>query len=607
MSFEHLYQSQWVREMNDQVEQVKSKIDIVEIIGEKVVLKKAGRHFKGLCPFHSEKSPSFIVSPERQSFKCFGCQIGGDVISFLEQYDGMSFLEALEMLAKRVGITLESYRPTSQDSYKKKLFEIMSLASEYYHFLLTKHRSGEAGREYLKMRGIGADAIAQFHLGYAPAQWRSVSDYLINKKKYAPEDLEAAGLVISKQRTANSIQQSPHYYDRFRGRVIFPLKDHKGVVVGFSGRTLSKDEKEAKYINSPETMLYSKSRLLYGLWENREYIRKANEIVLVEGELDVIPSWQANVKQAVAIKGSAFTSEQAQLMARYTKNVIMSLDSDSAGQEAIKRAVVVAENMDLSIRVVQVTGGKDPGDVATANPRNWREMVKSSVLYWDFLISSAFEKNDPKTGTGAKAISGEVIPALSLIANSVIRAHYVRDLSTKLGVPEESIYSEIERFTKRKELNILKQTVSSIEKGQISRRQEVEEYLLSLSLQYFDKIKVQLAKVETEWISTMSCAKILAKLQTWDPKIEFKIQELSKSLPPELQSVIDSTYLCDLSRVDDPIKEWEGVVSEIRSLYAKAELKKLSSEIAKAEKNGLVTADLQERFVTLSKSLSGIM
>jgi len=171
--------------MNDQVEQVKSKIDIVEIIGEKVVLKKAGRHFKGLCPFHSEKSPSFIVSPERQSFKCFGCQIGGDVISFLEQYDGMSFLEALEMLAKRVGITLESYRPTSQDSYKKKLFEIMSLASEYYHFLLTKHRSGEAGREYLKMRGIGADAIAQFHLGYAPAQWGSGERVLENARNWS--------------------------------------------------------------------------------------------------------------------------------------------------------------------------------------------------------------------------------------------------------------------------------------------------------------------------------------------------------------------------------------------------------------------------------------
>lgn len=593
--------------MNDQVELVKSKIDIVEVIGERVVLKKAGRHFKGLCPFHSEKSPSFIVSSERQSFKCFGCSEGGDVISFLEKYDGMSFLESLEMLAKRVGVTLESYRPTSQDAYKKKLLEIASLASEYYHFLLTKHQSGEEARNYLKSRGIGSEAIAQFNLGYAPNQWRSVSDFLVQKKKYAPEDLEAVGLVIRKD--ANS------FYDRFRGRVMFPLKDHKGVVVGFSGRILSggsspsheASASDAKYINSPETMLYSKSKMLYGLWENREYIRKENGIVLVEGELDMIPSWQSGVKNVAAIKGSAFTTEQAQLIARFTKNVAMSLDSDSAGQEAIKRAVIIAENMDLSIRVVQIKGGKDPGDVATANARSWREMVSSAVLYWDFLIDSAMAQHDPKTGAGARAISEEVVPALSLITNSVMRAHYVSELAKRLSVPEESIYSEINRSNKKKELNILKKTVSSIEKGQLSRREEMEEYLLSLALQHYSLIKEYLPKIDLAWVSTPSITKILDKLLSFDPKLEFKIQELAKDIPAELQPILDSTYLKDLSRVEDPLKEWETVAAEIRGMYVRSELKKLSSEIAEAEKKGEVTEELQTRFVSLSKSLSGIM
>lgn len=583
--------------MNDQVELVKSKVDIVEIVGERIVLKKAGRHFKGLCPFHSEKSPSFIVSAERQSFKCFGCQEGGDVISFLQKYDGMSFLEALEMLAKRVGITLESYRPTSQDAYRKRLLELMSLASEYYHFLLTKHASGEEARSYLKSRGIGSEAISQFNLGYAPNQWRSVSDFLILKKKYSAEELEAAGLVIRKD--------SNSFYDRFRGRIIFPLKDHKGVVVGFSGRTLIKDEKEAKYINSPETMLYSKSKMLYGLWENREYIRKENGIVLVEGELDVIPSWQAGVKNVAAIKGSAFTQEQAQLMTRFTKNVIMSLDADSAGQEAIKRAVTIAENMDLSIRVVQIIGGKDPGDVATANPRSWREMVNSAALYWDFLIDSSLSKHNPKTGEGARAISIEVVPVLAQITNSVMRAHYVGELSKKLNVPEESIYSEISRTNKKKELNILKETVTSIEKGQVSRREEMEEYLLAISLQHFDQIRPNLSKIELGWISIPAIAKILDRLVTWEDKKEFKIQTLSTILAPELQPIIDKTYLRDLSRVEDPLKEWEKIFSEIKSLYVRAELKKLAAEISEAEKKGQVTEDLQTRFANLSKSLSG--
>ncbi len=582
--------------MNDQVELVKSKIDIVEIIGERVILKKAGRHFKGLCPFHSEKSPSFIVSAERQSFKCFGCQEGGDVLTFMQKYDGYSFLEALEVLAKRVGVTLESYRPTSQDSHKKKLLEIMSLATEYYHYLLTKHQSGEEARQYLKARGINSEAIGQFYLGYAPNQWRSVSDFLINKKKYAPEELEAVGLVIRKD--------SNSFYDRFRGRVMFPLKDHKGVVVGFSGRTLIKDEKEAKYINSPETMLYSKSRMLYGLWENREQIRKADSIVLVEGELDVIPSWQVGVKNVAAIKGSAFTNDQAQLMTRFTKNVIMSLDSDSAGQEAIKRAVVIAENLDMSIRVVQITGGKDPGDVATTNARSWKEMVGKAVLYWDFLIDSALTRNDPKTGAGASAISSEVIPALSQIANSVMRAHYVSDLAKKLKVPEESIYSEIERTNKRKELNILKQTVSSIEKGKVSRREELEEYLLAISLQFFDQIKQNIPKIEIKWIEALAVSKIFDRLMLFDQKTSFKIQDFSKTLPSELQPILDETYLLDLSRVEDPAKEWERVLFEIQGMYVRAELKKLAAEIAEAEKKGEVTEQLQARFVDLSKSLN---
>ncbi|KKU45788.1 MAG: primase protein [Microgenomates group bacterium GW2011_GWA2_46_7] len=578
--------------MNDQVEQVKQKVDIVEIIGERVALKKAGRHFKGLCPFHSEKSPSFIVSPERQSFKCFGCQEGGDVISFLQKYDGYSFLEALELLAKRVGITLESYRPSSQDTYRRRLQEILSLASEYYQYLLAKHERGEEAREYLKSRGIGGEAISQFYLGFAPNQWRSVSDYLVKKKGYGEEELLAVGLTIR--------SEAGRYYDRFRGRIMFPLKDHKGVGVGFSGRTLSKETTEAKYINSPETILYSKSRMLYGLWENREYIRKEKTIVLVEGELDVIPSWQAGVRHVVAIKGSAFTEGQAQLMARYCPNVIMSLDADPAGQEAIKRAVIVAEQLDLSIRVVQITEGKDPGEVATSNPRRWREMIKGSVLFWDYLIESACRANDAKTGIGAKNIAAEVIPALSQITNSVVRAHYVSELAKRLSVPEESIYSEIERSIKRKTLNSLKQTIGGIEGGRMGRREEVEKYALSLVLQFYPKIGIHLGKLKVGWLETAGVAKIFEQLQAWEAKSEFKIQAFSLSLPAELQPTVDETYLKDLSETIDPEREWGKIVGEIKEMYVRDELKKLTQAITMAEKKGDPIEELQAKFASLS-------
>jgi DNA primase len=580
----------------DQVQEVKEKVDIVEIIGSRITLKKAGRHFKGLCPFHSEKSPSFIVSPERQSYKCFGCQEGGDVISFLQKYDGYSFLEALEFLAKKVGVTLTSYRPTSEDARRKRLLSALSLAGEYYHFLLTKHESGAQAREYLKNRAITNEAIIQFNLGFAPSQWRSVSDFLVQKKGYTVDELCDVGLVI---RSDNG-----KYYDRFRGRVMFPLKDHKGVVVGFSGRTLSKDVKEAKYINSPETVLYSKSRMLYGLWENREYIRKADQILLVEGELDMIPSWQAGVKQVAAIKGSAFTEEQAKLIARYTKNVVMSLDADSAGQEAIKRAVKIADEMELSIRVVSVTGGKDPGDVATANPRLWREEVKGSTLYWDFLLKSLVTKHDQKTGSGTSAIAAEMVPALSQISNLVIRAHYAAELAKTLGIPEQSIYEEIERFSKKKQLTALRHVVAKIETSPQSRREELEIYLLSLLLQQYRELAPRVDEYAPELISQRGVERILTALAQYPKPVQFEIAAFVRTLPAELAPLVDRAYLMDISEVTDVGKEWERALKELTALYVKERVKELSTQIAQAEREGSPTlASLQAEFSELVKRL----
>ncbi len=586
----------------DQVELVKSKTDIVQVIGERVALKRAGRHFKGLCPFHSEKSPSFMVSPERQSYKCFGCQEGGDAIAFLQKYDGMSFFEALEALAKRAGVTLEDYRPSAADSERKRLLTLMSLASEYYHYLLTKHESGREAREYLKKRGVTNEAISQFYLGFAPAQWRSVSDFLIKKKQYTPQELEKTGMVIRQERATG-------YYDRFRGRVMFPLKDHKGVVVGFSGRTLSPDTKEAKYINSPETSLYSKGRMLYGLWENREAIRKADQLVLVEGELDVIPSWQAGVKQVAAIKGSAFTPEQAQLVSRYTKNVAMSLDADLAGQEAIKRAVVVAEPLDMSIRVVQVEGGKDPGEVASANPRAWREQVARAALYWDFLLDSAMARHNPGSGEGTSAISREVVPAIAGISNLVMRAHYVSELSSRLHVPEASIYDEITRLAKRRELSTLKETVAKIERGATNRREELSLYVLSLALQYYNVLHELFGTVQSAWFSHPAAAKLFAALSGWDAEQPFTIQAFAAKLPPELAPTLDECYLRDLPvQADEVVREWQHSSVELEVLAIRDQQKALAAEIAKAEsgKGGEVLLPLQEEFSRLSRRLSEI-
>lgn len=579
----------------DQVEEVKSKVDIVEVVGSRVNLKKAGRHFKGLCPFHSEKSPSFIVSPERQSYKCFGCQKGGDVFTFLEDYEGMSFLEALEYLAGKVGVTIQSYRPTEADAKRRRVLSALSLAGEYYHYLLTKHESGAEAKKYLVKRGVTNESVELFNLGYAPSQWRSVSDFLIKKKGYGVEEVQEAGLII--------VSGEGKYYDRFRGRVMFPLRDHKGVVVGFSGRTLSSEKTEAKYINSPETLVYHKSQLLYGLYENREAIRKDDRIVLVEGELDVIPSVQAGVKSVVAIKGSAFTSEQAQIMSRYSRNVYMSLDADMAGQEAIKRAVQIAEGLDLSIRVVQITGGKDPGEVASENPRAWRELVGKAVLYWDFLIDSACSRRDPKSGEGASEITREVVPALTQIANRVVQAHYVSKLATRLGVSESVIFEEMGRFAKKKELSHLRSVVSTIEQGSVKRSDELSLYLLSLALQNYVVFKDKLAEIELDWVTHPAGKKLFERIV--GEKDEWSIKEFADKLPAELLPTLDAAYLRDLTRVDEVDREWERTVRELEELYTREQLKVITTQLAgvsQSDTEGMKR--LQEDFGRLSRRLS---
>lgn len=580
----------------DQVEEIKSKVDIVELIGARVTLKKAGRHFKGLCPFHSEKSPSFVVSAERQSYKCFGCQEGGDALTFLQKYEGMSFLEALEFLAARVGVVLKSYRPTAADAERKRVLEVLSLASEYYHYLLTKHPSGGVGITYLTKRGITKESIEQFYLGYAPTQWRSVSDFLIAKKGYKSEDLEAAGLII---RT-----EGGKYYDRFRGRIIFPLRDHKGVVVGFSGRVLVSETKEAKYINSPETGVYHKSQMLYGLYENREAIRKEDKVVLVEGELDVIPSVQAGVKPTVAIKGSAFTAEQAQIIRRYSRNILMSLDADMAGQEAIKRAVSIAETMDLSIRVVQIKGGKDPGDVARENPRSWREMVKGAVLYWDFLIASVAERVDPKSGEGVETITREVVPALAQIANKVVQAHYVQKLALALKVSEESVFTEIERVIKKRQFSGLQQVVAKLEKGASNRAEELSLYLLSITLQYYDEVKGQLVELELEWLAHPATRQIIQRITEWNhPTLQ--IATFAQSLPAELIPSIDNAYLRDLSMVSDIRREWQVRLRELEGIYIREKLKEITQQLTLlGSEDETKTRELSNDFGRLSRRLS---
>ena len=410
----------------DQVEEVKQKTDIVALINEYLPLKKAGRNYRANCPFHGEKTPSFMVSPELQIYKCFGCSESGDAFSFLEKYEGMEFYEALKFLAQRTGVKLKAIGD-KQYSEREKLYEINELAGKFYQYILAKHPAGKIARQYvLQKRGLKPETIKTFGIGFAPDIPDLLSKFLL-KKKYNHYDIEKTGLVfVGRGRV----------FDRFRGRVTFPLYDHRGNCIGMAGRILPEYERKevGKYINSPETPVYHKGNVLYGLNATRSEIKREKYAVVVEGEVDLISSWQAGIKNIVAIKGTALTPEQIKVLSRLTSKLVLALDSDLAGDSAARRGIEIAQSQGMEVRVVRTGEYKDPDEFARADPEGLKKAIQTAENVWDFLIEVIFAKHDPNTGEGKAKISREIVPILASIEDKIVQSHYISLVAKKLDV-----------------------------------------------------------------------------------------------------------------------------------------------------------------------------
>ena len=315
----------------DQAAQIREKIDIVSLISEYIPLKKMGRNFTTNCPFHNENTPSFVVCPERQIWHCFGCGKGGDAYTFLMEYENMEFFEALQALAKKIGVTLQNTGSSFASDKKQTIFSLNKLAVEYYNYVLTKHSVGKKALIYLKeKRGLNEKLINTFKIGFSPGRGDALSKYLINKKKFKAIDLVDAGL---------SIQRDSRTIDFFRGRIMFPLIDHRGNIVGFSGRSITDEDSGPKYINTKDTLVYHKGSMFFGLNIAKEEIKKQEFRYCNEGEFDVISAFKEGIGNAVALKGTAFTENQALLLSRFAPKVAMCLDKDSAGVLALKRSL----------------------------------------------------------------------------------------------------------------------------------------------------------------------------------------------------------------------------------------------------------------------------
>ena len=413
------------------IEQILGSTDIIDVISDYLVLKKSGSNFKALCPFHRERTPSFTVNPEKQMFYCFGCQTGGNVFTFLVKHENMTFAEAVRMLAERAGIELPSVDRGEQEK-TLSLLNINKIAGDFFHRCLLSEKLGEKARRYLVKRKIGKDIISRFQLGYAPAGDGLIRE--LNKGGFRREIILDSGLLSSDKKRV-----------LFRNRLMLPIFNTLGKVVGFGGRVFT--DSQPKYINSPETSLYHKGSNLYGLNFAKEYIRDEGKVIIVEGYFDLLRVFQCGVGNVVASLGTALTEGQVNLLRRYTKEVVMVYDADTAGVQATLRGLDIFIENGFSVGIVSLPAGDDPDQFVLKNSKEvFMRSVKNAKNLLDYKLGILMSKYDPLTVEGRVGIVNEMLPTISKVGNAVGRSEYVKALAQCLSIDEDAVSSELKKL-----------------------------------------------------------------------------------------------------------------------------------------------------------------
>jgi len=415
------------------VDQIKEKLGIVEIVSAYVKLDRAGNNLKGKCPFHNEKTPSFFVSPERNFYYCFGCGAKGDIFNFVQEFEGLDFKGALKVLAEKAGVELRT-GDFGQKNEKDHLYSALEMATVFYQNELQKNKTA---KDYLLARGLTEKTIKDWKIGFAPDAWRELRDHL-HTLKFTDSDLEKAGLIKTAEGST---------YDRFRGRIMFPLFDSAGRPVAFSGRILKKDDKAAKYINSPETALFSKSDILYGFDQAKNNIRKFDFSILVEGQMDLLMSQQAGFTNTVASSGTALTASHLHLLKRLSNRIIMAFDSDNAGLKAATRAWKIALSLGMEVKVAQIPEGFDPADLILKDKEAWKTVLKEAMHIIDFHLNK-IQIAESDSRKLALKVKTEILPYLVWVDSRMEQSHYVAKIATAIKVTEESVWEDLRRTPK---------------------------------------------------------------------------------------------------------------------------------------------------------------
>jgi DNA primase len=539
------------------LDQVRAASDIVDVIGGYIPLKRAGANFVALCPFHKEKSPSFNVNPHKQIFHCFGCHKGGDVFTFVKEYESIDFPDAVRRLAERARIPLEmdtqSGRPETRH-IKDQLLQIHEQITQRWQTALASDPAGQIARDYLAKRGVTQQAIELFRLGYAPDAWDDTVNWS-RGKHFEPDVMAQSGLILKKE-------GSDHYYDRFRGRLIFPICDEQGRVIGFSGRVLSGDEKTAKYVNSPESPIFTKGKVMFGLDKSKRALLDKRSVIICEGQLDLIACYMAGVTNVVAPQGTALTADHTRILKRYVEEVVLCFDSDNAGQNAAVRSLDSLLASGLAIRVAAVPAPHDPDSyIKEFGGPAFAQMIEKARGFFDYYLDRLCATNDIASDRGRRAVVQAMSESVHKTGNDVLLDTHAQKTAVRLGVAAEAVRNEFKKSSKPQ----LAEVEDSVETPvpPVARPSQSESWLLRFLLESDEYVLWTSSHLELDWLSNPSVREIVSRRFS---------AETDGSWPG---------LAAWLTQLDNP--EWQSLITEILS----------DNRPSSAEKNlkGLPTRD----------------
>ena len=564
------------------LERIRAASDIVDVIGSCLPLKKAGANFTALCPFHKEKTPSFNVNPHRQIFHCFGCHKGGDVFSFVKEFENIGFVDAVRRLAERAKIPLEfDSHPGEQQSrhLKDQLLQIHDQIATRWQNCLANEAAGQLARDYLKKRGVSAEAVKLFRLGAAPPSWDDTVNWA-KSKNYELPLVEKAGLILRKEETGN-------YYDRFRGRLMFPICDEQGRVVAFSGRVLPGDDSPAKYVNSPETPIFTKSKIFFGLDKSKRAILDAGFAIVCEGQLDLIACFMAGVQNIVAPQGTAFTDQHARILKRYVDEVVLCFDSDEAGQNAAVRSLDHLLPSGLAVRVAIVPAPHDPDSFIKANGGEaFRKLVENADGFFDYYLNRLCGQNDTAADKGRLAILHDMAEAVHKTGNGVLIDTYAQKTALRLGVSPESVRAEFKKVPTVQTAPVTGEDESfeSAETTEVPRPSPHEFHLLKLLLLHENLAAWAALHLDVNWISHPVARQIIGQ------RLAAQADESWKSLAAfvdscdsaEMRSLVTEAAAED-RKIPNPEQQLADVAMKLRNQFLDRQIAALTQKASQPE------------------------